>query len=64
MLQEGEDWVDLIDTLVNSVVVDHFSRPDKNLNLEDPSWKAVLAAGNASDNVYMKVCLSNERTNE
>ena len=53
----GEQWVDLIATLLKTncrVVVDHFSRPDKKLNLEDPGWKAVLKAGETG-RVWMKV---------
>eukprot|EP00903_Cladosiphon_okamuranus_P013184 g12296.t2 len=56
--KEGEAWIDLIHTLVGTgcrVVVDHFSRPNPALNLEDPGWKAVLAAGKENDNVFMKI---------
>jgi predicted TIM-barrel fold metal-dependent hydrolase len=55
--QSGEQWVDLIATLLKTkcrVVVDHFSRPDKELNLEDTGWKAVLKAGETG-RVWMKV---------
>lgn len=37
------------------IVVDHFSRPDPSLNLEDPGWRAVLRAARDNDNVYMKI---------
>lgn len=37
------------------VIVDHFSRPDPALNLEDPGWKAVLAAAEGNPNIYMKI---------
>lgn len=37
------------------VVVDHFSRPSPALNLEDPGWKAVLAAAKGNDNIFMKI---------
>ena len=53
----GDAWVDLIKTLLKTncrIVVDHFSRPDKKLNLEDPGWKAVLKAGETG-RVWMKV---------
>ncbi|PKO89519.1 MAG: hypothetical protein CVU18_03720 [Betaproteobacteria bacterium HGW-Betaproteobacteria-12] len=55
--QGGEQWVGLIATLLKTncrIVVDHFSRPDKKLNLNDPGWKAVLKAGE-SGRVWMKV---------
>lgn len=55
--QGGELWVDLIDTLLKTncrIVVDHFSRPDKDLNLDDPGWLAVLEAGRTG-RVWMKV---------
>ncbi|MBP6726704.1 MAG: amidohydrolase family protein [Thauera sp.] len=53
----GEQWVDLIATLLKTncrVVVDHFARPDKQLNLDDPGWKIVLKAGETG-RVWMKV---------
>ena len=55
--QGGELWVDLIDTLLKTncrIVVDHFSRPDRTLNLSDPGWLAVLEAGETG-RVWMKV---------
>lgn len=55
--QHGEQWVDLIATLIKTncrVVVDHFSRPDKKLSLDDPGWKAVLKAGETG-RVWLKV---------
>jgi|APTNR8051073442_1049403.scaffolds.fasta_scaffold05415_3 predicted TIM-barrel fold metal-dependent hydrolase len=55
--QGGQQWVDLIATLLKTncrVVVDHFSRPDKKLNIEDEGWKAVLKAGETG-RVWMKV---------
>ncbi len=58
--QGGELWVDLIATLLKTdcrIVVDHFSRPDKALNLEDPGWLAVLEAGETG-RVWMKVSAS------
>lgn len=41
----------------NSYVVDHFSRPNKELNLDDPGWLAVLEAGETG-RVWMKVSAS------
>ena len=58
--QQGEHWVDLIATLLKTncrIVVDHFARPDKTLNVEDPGWKAVLQAGETG-RVWMKVSAS------
>ena len=58
--QGGALWVDLIDTLLKTncrIVVDHFSRPDKELNLNDPGWLAVLEAGETG-RVWMKVSAS------
>lgn len=58
--QGGELWVELIDTLLKTncrIVVDHFSRPDKDLNLNDPGWLAVLEAGETG-RVWMKVSAS------
>ncbi|CAN0171813.1 unnamed protein product [Ectocarpus sp. 4 AP-2014] len=63
--QESDGWVDLIETLVGKrkrfifctgckIVVDHFSRPDPALNLEDPGWRAVLRAARDND-IYMKI---------
>lgn len=55
--QGGELWVDLMATLLKTdcrIVVDHFSRPDKGLNLNDPGWLAVLEAGETG-RVWMKV---------
>ncbi|CAB1120309.1 unnamed protein product [Ectocarpus sp. CCAP 1310/34] len=37
------------------MVVDHFSRPDPALNLEDPGWRAVLRAARDNDNIDMKI---------
>ena len=54
--QTGSYWVGLIAALQSTgcrVVVDHFARPDKALNVNDPGFQAVLAAGRTG-NVWMK----------
>ncbi len=54
--QVSTNWVKLIEVLLKTncrLVVDHFSRPNANLGVKDPGFKAVLEAGKTG-RVWMK----------